>query len=146
MAGSSSERAQFGEYVHKNISLKKFSNNWKMSMSECAFYIRSILAEAIRQGPYQVNCLLGGIDHEGPSLYWLDYLGTCQKMNFGAHGYAGYFISSVLNNFWEKDMDLEKALECVKYCINELKVRFLVSQESFIVKYIGADGVRLIEL
>jgi 20S proteasome alpha/beta subunit len=61
-----------------------------------------VLAEALRKGPYEVQCLIAGHDHEGCHLYWLDYLGTCQKTHFGAHGYAGYFISSVLNNFWEK--------------------------------------------
>lgn len=146
MAGGSTDRVQFGEYIHKNVSLRKFKDNWIMSNSECAYYVRSVLAEALRKGPYQVNCLLGGVDHEGAALYWLDYLGTCQKMSFGAHGYAAYFISSVLNNFWEKEMSLEKALDCVRYCINELKVRFLVNLENFIVKCIDKDGVRVIAL
>ena len=76
----------------------------------------------------------------------MDYLGTCEKVHYGAHGYAGYFINSVLNNFWEKDMSLEKALEAVKYCINEIKIRFLASQENFIIKLSDKDGTRLIDL
>lgn len=104
------------------------------------------MAEALRKGPYQTNVLLGGVDHVGPQLYWLDYLGTCQKVHFGAHGYAGYFVMSVLNNFWEKDLSLDKALEIARYCINELKVRFLVSLENFVVKVADKDGVRVVPL
>lgn len=84
------------------MNLVKFRNSWEMTMSECAHYIRGELAEAIRRAPYQVNCLLGGVDKETPALYWLDYLGTCERVHYGAHGYAGYFISSVLNNYYEK--------------------------------------------
>lgn len=40
IAGDNANRVQFGEFIHKNMSLSKFRNNWKMSMSEAAFYIR----------------------------------------------------------------------------------------------------------
>jgi len=42
---------------------------------------------------------LGGIDKDGtPSLYWLDYMGALQKVTRGAHGYAAYFLSGLLDN------------------------------------------------
>jgi 20S proteasome subunit beta 4 len=40
IAGDSANRVQFSEYIHKNMSLSKFRNNWTMSMSEAAFYVR----------------------------------------------------------------------------------------------------------
>ena len=62
--------------------------------------MRTELAQALRKGPYQVNVLLGGYDHlEGVAkLYWMDYLVTLQQVQKGAHGYAGYFVNSVLDN------------------------------------------------
>jgi len=33
-----------------------------------------------------VNVLLAGMDGDSPSLYWIDYLGTLQKIVKGAHG------------------------------------------------------------
>ena len=62
--------------------------------------MRSELAYAIRKGPYQVNVLIAGFDKidNCAKLYWLDYLGTLQQVNKGAHGYAGYFVNSVLDN------------------------------------------------
>lgn len=40
LTGDSANRVQFGEYIHKNMSLGRFRNNWKMSMSEAAYYVR----------------------------------------------------------------------------------------------------------
>ena len=50
------------------------------------FTIRETLAYGIRNGPYQVNCLLAGFDENGPQLYWVDYMGTSIKTSKGAHG------------------------------------------------------------
>lgn len=41
------------------------------------------------QGPYQVNLLLAGYDEGvGPSLYFIDYLGTLHRMNMAGTGYG----------------------------------------------------------
>lgn len=49
-------------------------------------YFRTETAYNLRQSPYQVNSLIAGLDEDGPSLYWLDYLGTLLKTTRGAHG------------------------------------------------------------
>lgn len=47
------------------------------------------LIQAIRKGPYQVQLMLGGYDEGvGSSLYYCDYMGTLQAVNFGVQGYA----------------------------------------------------------
>lgn len=40
MAGDTSARGQFGNYVAKNIQLYKYRNEWKMKVSEAANWIR----------------------------------------------------------------------------------------------------------
>ena len=40
-------------------------------------------------------------------LYWMDYLGTLQQVTKGAHGYAGYFVNSVLDQHYREDMTVE---------------------------------------
>ena len=74
--------------------------------------MRSELAQAIRRGPYQVNLLIAGYDRveNQAKLYWLDYLGTLQQVSKGAHGYAGYFVNSVLDNNFQKDMKKEEGI------------------------------------
>jgi len=60
------------------------------------------LATALRRAPYQVNLLIGGHDEDaGPSLYFMDYMACMHKMNYAAHGYAGYFLYALLDRHWE---------------------------------------------
>ena len=85
----------------------------------------------------QTNALIGGIDEDGEAkLYWLDYLGTLERVTKGAHGYAGYFVSSVLDNAYKKDMTKEEGLKAIEGCIKELKTRFIMDQPFFRVKII----------
>jgi len=81
-----------------------------------------VLAEALREGPYQTNALIGGIDDDGEAkMYWLDYLGTLERVTKGAHGYAGYFVSSVLDNAYKATITKDEGLAAIKQCIHELK-------------------------
>ena len=42
------------------------------------------------------------------SLYWLDYMGSMQPVNFGIHGHAGNFVYSVCDNQWKPEMTEEE--------------------------------------
>mmetsp|Transcript_11695 Transcript_11695/g.8533 ORF Transcript_11695/g.8533 Transcript_11695/m.8533 type:complete len:92 (+) Transcript_11695:17-292(+) len=79
-------------------------------------------------------------------LYWMDYLGTLQQVQKGAHGYGAYFVSSVLDNNYQKDMTQEDGLEAVKKCILELKTRFIINQPKYLAKIVNKDGVKHVEL
>ena len=39
-----------------------------------------LLFGLLKQGAYQVNLLVAGVDDEGPGLYYLDYLGAMVKV------------------------------------------------------------------
>lgn len=135
LAGEAGDRNNFGEYIQKNIHLTQFRTGIKMTTKEAANYARSELAYAIRNAPYQANCLIAGYDAEGgPSLYWLDYMGTLTQLTRGAHGYGAYFLGGLLDNMYKPDITLEQGIDIVKYCINELQARFLINQVKFVVK------------
>jgi len=55
-----------------------------MDTHETAHFIRSELAKSIRKSPIQANSMLAGYDENGPSLYWLDYMGTMTKVKHSA--------------------------------------------------------------
>lgn len=74
-------------------------------------------------------------------LYWMDYLGTLQQVQKGAHGYAGYFVNSVLDNEFRHDMSLEQGIVAMQKCIVELRTRFMINQPNFIAKVVTKDGV-----
>jgi hypothetical protein len=59
-----------------------------------------------------------------PSLYFIDYMASMQKCDFGAHGYGGYFIYSTFDRYWKKDMTQDEAMELAK------KVRVTEAKEA----------------
>lgn len=97
IGGEHSDILVFGDYIQKNLAFLKYKNGYKLSIDDTAQFIRSELAEAIRKGPYSVNCLLAGFEGDEPRLYWLDYLGSVFECNKAAHGYADYLVSSVMD-------------------------------------------------
>lgn len=146
-AGPQADCTQFVEYVQRNIALNEFRTGLKASTKSATAYVRSELATALRKNPYQVNMIIGGYDAgEGAQLYFLDYMGSSQKMEYAAHGYAGYFIFSTLDAHWKPNMTLEEALTLARTCIKELSTRFLVHQPVFKVKIADASGIRELSL
>ena len=79
-------------------------------------------------------------------LYWMDYLGTLQQVTKGAQGYAAYFVNSVLDNNFQKDMSLDDGIAALKKCVQELRTRFIIKQPAFIAKIVTKEGIRVINL
>ena len=115
-------------------------------MKEISNFIRTKLAESLRKQPYQISALVGGIDERGPQLFWMDYMGTMAEVPYGAHGHAGYLVPSVFSNGWHPDLTLEEGMVLVKKAIHELKVRYMIAQEHFIVKVIQNGEIKRFEL
>lgn len=147
-AGPNCDLVNFSEYIRKNLQLYELSNDGtKLSPAAQANFCRNELATALRKGPYQVNSLLGGFDLETQqqSLYWLDYLGTLQKVKYGCQGVALNFCLSIMDRAYREGQSKEQAIEIVRNCINEIQLRFLPNQPNFIIKCVDKDGVHVIE-
>lgn len=99
-SGEQTERYQFTNYIMRNLNLMEMQTGFEPGVEQTAQYMRSEMAEALRRAPYQVNLLLGGYDkvEDEAQMYYLDYLGCLQRVSKGAHGYAAYFVNSVLDN------------------------------------------------
>jgi 20S proteasome subunit beta 4 len=76
------------------MHLHEYRTGKKLSMVASSSWIRRELADSLRsRKPYRVNLLLGGVDDKGEaSLYYLDYLASCNKVEYGAQGYCGCAI------------------------------------------------------
>lgn len=48
-----------------------------------------------------MNLVFGGVDENGPSIYFIDYLGVLQKMNYASHGYGSYILLSLFDRLWK---------------------------------------------
>jgi len=142
-AGPNADCSNLTEYVQKNMALYEFNNDLKLGTHAAANFIRRTLATALRKGPYQTNLLLGGFDEkDGAALYFLDYLGSMQKVNFGAQGYASNFTLSIFDREYREGMTLPEAEVVLEKAKKELAVRFLISQPKWIMKVVDKDGVR----
>ena len=145
ISGETCDRERFSSYIQRNLDWHKYKHGYELDLESTAEFTRSELAYAIRNGPFSVNLLIGGYDTkaEKAKLFWLDYFGTLQEVTKGGHGYAGYFVSSVLDNCYKADMTIDEGIECMKKCVKELKTRFLISQTEFVLKIVTKDGTKV---
>ena len=89
---------------------------------------------------------MGGYDAAGgASLYFLDYLASLNKVNFGCHGHASNFVLSILDREWTAGLSEAQGLAIMKKCIDELQVRYLVHMPKFILKIVDKSGVRILD-
>jgi 20S proteasome subunit beta 4 len=147
LAGDPADIVQEPEYLQKNVELYRLRNGVSLSTHAMANYIRGEKAENLRRGMKQVDMLLAGWDEDaGPSLYFLDYLASMQKLDNAAHGYGGFFVNSLLDAHWKKDMTEAEALQLVAQCVKEIQTRFMINQPYYLVKVVDKDGSRVVEL
>jgi len=132
----------------RNLQLMEYRTGHEPDVESTAQFIRSEMASALRRAPIQTNVLIGGYDliDKQAKLYWMDYLGTLQQVQKGAHGYAGYFVNSVLDNHFKHDMTMEEGIAAMRQCIMELRTRFIINQPNFIAKIVSKDGVQVVNL
>jgi len=146
-AGPASDRVHFCEYIEKNVALYGLRQGILLSTHATAQFTRNELAEAIRKGPYQVNLLIAGYDQGvGPSLYFLDYLGSMHRVRVGAHGYASYFALSIFDRYYHHDCSVEEGIDTIQKVLQELRGRFLLKIGNVQCKIVDKDGIREIAL
>mmetsp|Transcript_8950 Transcript_8950/g.14559 ORF Transcript_8950/g.14559 Transcript_8950/m.14559 type:complete len:197 (+) Transcript_8950:116-706(+) len=146
--GDIASRTAFTEYIERNFALSQLRTDLELSNHAAANFIRNELAKAIRSrgGAYQAQPILGGVDENGPALYFLDYLGSLEKVDFAAQGYASYFSLSVMDKFWKKNMTLEEGKALMIDCLKQLKVRFIVHNPTFKLVVVTKEGKTLEEI
>ena len=96
--------------------------------------------------PGHLFTLLGGFDKGvGASLYYIDYMASSNKVNFGCHGYGSNFVLSILDREWTEGLDEAAGLDIINKCIAELQTRFLIHMPKFLIKIVDKDGIRVLE-
>lgn len=146
MEGENGDTLQLSEYLQGNVALYKYRNSTELGTDALAHYIRSVIAGSLRtRDAYQVNMLFGGYD-EKPALYYLDYLGTLQKIPYGAQGYCSYFVLSVFDKHYKENMTIEEGKKLMKMALDQIANRFTVMPREFLVKQIDVNGIQVIKL
>lgn len=146
ISGEAGDRVQFSEYIMANVRLYAMRNGVGLSTKAVANYTRGELATALRKSPYQTNLLLAGFDKEkGPALYWMDYLATMHEMNVAGTGYGSYFVYSLFDKLWRRDLTEDEALVMMEKGIEEVKARLVVAPPSYIIKIVDENGIRTLK-
>ncbi|KAG8506889.1 Proteasome subunit beta type-2 [Galemys pyrenaicus] len=141
--GEAGDTVQFAEYIQKNVQLYKMRNGYELSPTAAANFTRRNLADCLRsRTPYHVNLLLAGYDeHEGPALYYMDYLAALAKAPFAAHGYGAFLTLSILDRYYTPTISRERAVELLRKCLEELQKRFILNLPTFSVRIIDKNGI-----
>jgi len=145
VSGESGDTSQFSEYIQKNIQLYKMRNGYELSPAAAANFTRRNLADYLRsRTPYQVNLLLAGWDDEKkmPELYQMDYLAAMIKAPYAAHGYGGFFTTTIMDRHYKADMSKEQAYALMVECVKEVHKRLIINLPNFSVLIIDKDGVK----
>lgn len=58
---------------------------------------------------------------------------------------GSYFVLSMFDRLWRKDLSEEEALELMEKGVAEVKSRLVVAPPTFIVKIIDKNGIRTIK-
>ncbi|KAI1231232.1 Proteasome subunit beta type-2, partial [Lamprotornis superbus] len=145
--GEPGDTVQFAEYIQKNVQLYKMRNGYELSPTAAANFTRRNLADYLRsRTPYHVNLLLAGYDdHEGPALYYMDYLAALAKAPFAAHGYGAFLTLSILDRYYKPGITREEAVELLKKCLEELQKRFILNLTSFNARFIDKEGIHEVD-
>lgn len=171
-SGESGDTTQFSEYISKNIQLYKMRNGYELSPKAAASFTRKNLADYLRsRTPYSVNLLMAGYDDlSGPELYFIDYLASCVRVPYAAHGYGGFFSIAILDRYHNCGNNTDKALdylilivlkmqitlcfcllhvdmseaeayELMKKCVREVHKRLIVNLPNFKVQKVSKEGI-----
>jgi 20S proteasome subunit beta 4 len=147
--GEAGDTVQFAEYIQANIQLYTMrENDIELSPKATASFVRNQLASSLRsRKPYQVQVLIGGFDPKTnkSSLNWIDYLGTQVDLPYGAHGYAAFYTTSLLDKHYRKDMKLDDGLKLLEMCLKELQTRMPIDFKGVYVHVVDKDGIRQLE-
>ncbi|KII73255.1 Proteasome subunit beta type-2 [Thelohanellus kitauei] len=147
IVGQNSDDVQFAEFIQRNMAYLAFSNGFEPSTSAIANFSRQTLANSIRsQGIYQANMFIGGWDEgKGTSLYFLDYLGSLISVPFGCHGYGSYFALSILDRFYNPNLEISEAVKLLWMIVRDIEKRFIVNLPKFLVRIVDKNGITVIE-
>jgi len=144
-AGETGDCLHLSEYIQGNVALYKYRNSVELSTEAVSRFVRSEMARAVRRSPYQVNMLLAG--HDGkPALYYMDYMGTLERVPFGAQGYCAHFVLAIFDKNYKADMSLDEGKQLMKKALDQIKQRFSIAPHGFIMKLIDADGIRRVDI
>jgi proteasome beta subunit len=141
IAGAVSDAQKLMGYISAEVALYRLRNGVPMNVEAAATMTSNILHSS-RFYPYYVQTLLGGVDEKGPALFSLDPTGGVIKDLMISTGSGSPIAYGVLEDRYNKDMDIEDGIELViraikaamerdTYSGNGIKIATITKEEGF---------------
>jgi len=127
-------------YIVRNYEL---STGRPLNMRSLASALSLILSAYLRVYPFIVQLLLGGVDDEGPQLYYLDLYGTITREKYMATGSGSPVAFGVLEEGYREGLNLDEAVDLAVKAVTAALMRDGFSGEGVDVLVIGKQGVVL---
>uniref|UniRef100_A0A4X2JYE8 Proteasome subunit beta n=1 Tax=Vombatus ursinus TaxID=29139 RepID=A0A4X2JYE8_VOMUR len=141
--GEAGDTMQFAEYIQKNLQLYKICDEYELFSTAAANFTRRNLTDYLWNWTlHHVNLLLAGYhEHEGPTLYYMDYLEALAKALFAAHSFGAFLTLSILDHYYKSSITHEEAVELLKKGLKELQICFILNLPSFSIRINNKDGI-----
>ncbi|MEM4661083.1 MAG: proteasome subunit beta [Desulfurococcaceae archaeon] len=121
---------QYEVHMGKTPGIKSMAN-----------YMSLLLSTYLRVYPFIVQLLLGGYDHEGPQLYYIDLYGTVTREKYMATGSGSPVAFGVLEAGYRDDLNVEDAVDLAIKAVTTALMRDGFSGEGVDIVVIGREGV-----
>lgn len=72
-------------------------------------------------------------------MNWIDYLAASVTLPYAAHGYASYYVLSLLDRHHRPGLTLEEGIELLKLCVDEIKRRIPIDFKGIQVCYFASE-------
>jgi proteasome beta subunit len=126
------------KYIAKDYELKMGK---RISIDALAGRISLILSAYLRFSPFIVQLLLGGVDHEGPKLYYMDLYGSVSRERFMSTGSGSPVAFGVLEQGYREGLTLEEAKELAFKAVSSAIMRDSFTGEGVDIVVIGPEGI-----
>jgi 20S proteasome subunit beta 4 len=145
ISGDSGDISNFVDFIQKTVQLYTLKTGYSLSTHSVANFLKHELSQSFRKGGLNVNLVIAGYDEQiGISLFYLDYTGNLQRMNYCIQGYASLFISSTLERNFKSHLNIKDAIILIMKCIQILRKRFIINHSNFLVKIVDKKGSRIL--
>lgn len=143
--GEPGDVEHFTRFVQCNFELEKFRDDgWEVSLTRAYNWISWQLAQDIRSNSFDhVFPIVGGYCYQEKkcALYWMDYLGTCAPVTYGANGYGEPMAIGFLDRHHRSNMTREQGIELVRGALDAITARSMISQNIFQLVLVDKDGI-----
>ncbi|KAL8471015.1 hypothetical protein ACS0TY_033548 [Phlomoides rotata] len=107
----------------------------------CLAYVTVLVEEYMLKQEYRAEAYKKYLI-QSHSLYFIDYIASLHKLYTAAFGYGSYFVLSMMDRHYRRDMTVEEAIELVDTVIMEIWSRLVIAPPNFVIKIVDKDGAR----